>query len=77
MFGNALENIWGPQNSDLSGYRYRGSYCTLYHVYLTLKPDLTIINRFLADPGIVNLNDLIANHAFYDKSVVRRDMGTF
>ncbi len=66
MFGNALENVWGPKKF-LIYYLVTGIGAAIVHyitIYLTLKPDLTLINRFLADPGIVNLNDLIANHRF-------------
>ncbi len=66
MFGNALENLWGPKKF-LIYYMITGIGAALVHyitIYLTLFPDLSLINQFLAEPGIPALNNLISNHRF-------------
>jgi len=66
MFGNTLENYWGPKKF-LIYYLITGIGAALVHyvtIYFTLQPDLQVINAFLSDPGTQSLNNLIANHRF-------------
>ncbi|MBE0661212.1 MAG: rhomboid family intramembrane serine protease [Bacteroidales bacterium] len=66
MFGNTLENYWGPKRF-LIYYLITGIGAALVHyvtIYFTLQPDLQLINAFLSDPGTQSLNNLIANHRF-------------
>lgn len=66
MFGNTLENYWGPKKF-LIYYLITGIGAALVHyvtIYFTLQPDLQLINAFLSDPGTQSLNNLIASHRF-------------
>lgn len=66
MFGYTLENIWGPRRF-LVYYFVTGIGAAMIHyltIYLTIQPELTLINQFLYDPTIPNLNALIQGHSF-------------
>ncbi|HHN47464.1 MAG TPA: rhomboid family intramembrane serine protease [Bacteroidales bacterium] len=66
MFGYSLENLWGPKKF-LIYYFVTGIGAALVHyitIYLTLQPDLALLNQFLSDPSVQTLNNLINNHRF-------------
>jgi membrane associated rhomboid family serine protease len=66
MFGYSLENLWGPKKF-LIYYFVTGIGAALVHyitIYLTIQPDLALMNQFLSDPGPQILNNLINNHRF-------------
>ncbi|HSV87771.1 MAG TPA: rhomboid family intramembrane serine protease [Bacteroidales bacterium] len=52
MFGNVLENVWGPRRF-LVYYFITGLGAALIHyivVYFQMLPELTVINQFIANP---------------------------
>jgi membrane associated rhomboid family serine protease len=66
MFGNTLENLWGPKKF-LIYYIVTGIGAALVHyvtIYFMLQPDLALMNQFLSDPNVQSLNSLINNHRF-------------
>jgi len=66
MFGNTLENLWGPKKF-LIYYLVTGIGAALVHyvtIYFMLQPDLALINQFLSDPTVQSLNSLVNNHRF-------------
>jgi membrane associated rhomboid family serine protease len=66
MFGNALENIWGPKRF-LIYYLVTGVGAALTHyiiLYFQIEPDLRLMNAFIANPDTGNLAALISNHQF-------------
>ena len=66
MFGNTLENLWGPKKF-LIYYIVTGIGAALVHyvtIYFMLQPDLALMNQFLSDPTMQSLNSLVNNHRF-------------
>ncbi len=66
MFGNVLENVWGPKRF-LSFYMITGIGAGLTYIvwiHFAISPDLSLINHVISDPSISNLSDLIENHRF-------------
>ena len=66
MFGNVLENVWGPQRF-LTYYMVTGIGAGLTYIvwiHYSMAPDLHLINSVIADPSIENLGNLIAHHRF-------------
>lgn len=66
MFGNVLENVWGPKRF-LSFYMITGMGAGLTYIVwisFSVAPQLSLINHVIEDPSISNLSDLIAQHRF-------------
>ena len=62
MFGNLLENVWGPKRF-LIYYLITGFGAALIHylvVYIQMLPELTAINQFIANPTHEALNALFS-----------------
>jgi len=66
MFGNVLENVWGPKRF-LSFYMITGIGAGLTYIvwiHFAISPELSLINHVISDPSISNLSALIENHRF-------------
>ena len=66
MFGNVLENVWGPKRF-LSFYMITGIGAGLTYIvwiHFAIAPDLSLINHVISDPSISNLSTLVENHRF-------------
>ncbi|MDP2424694.1 MAG: rhomboid family intramembrane serine protease [Bacteroidales bacterium] len=66
MFGNTLENIWGPKRF-LIYYLATGIGAAIIHyitIYFSLQPTLALLNSFLSEPGFNNLQQLVVGHKF-------------
>ncbi len=63
MFGNTLENYWGPKRF-LTYYLITGIGAALCHytvVYFEMKPALEIINNYLANPSLQDFQAFISS----------------
>ncbi len=66
MFGSVLENVWGPKRF-IFFYVITGIGAALFHYlifYFQVNPDLQLMNAFLENPNIANLQQFISTHRF-------------
>lgn len=66
MFGNVIENAWGPKRF-LIFYMITGIGAGLTYIVwisFSVSPQLSLINHVIEDPSINNLSELISNHRF-------------
>lgn len=67
MFGNALENLWGPKRF-LFYYFVTGIGAALVHYivyFFQINPTLQAMNAFLSDPSFTNLQSFVQSHEFH------------
>ena len=66
MFGNVIENVWGPKKF-LTFYFVTGIGAALTYIvwiHFNMAPDISLINKVIADPSLQNIADLISHHRF-------------
>ncbi len=66
MFGNVLENVWGGKRF-LTFYMITGIGAGITYtvwIYFQMRPDLQLINAFLANKDIEHLGVLTSSHTF-------------
>jgi len=67
MFGNALENYWGPKRF-LTYYIITGIGAALIHYvvyYFEIKPTLSFLNEYLTHPNIDTFNTFLKSKFFH------------
>ena len=63
MFGNTLENYWGPKRF-LTYYMITGIGAALCHyavVYIEMKPALDIVNNYIANPSLQDFQTFLSS----------------
>ena len=66
MFGSVIENYWGTKKF-LIFYFFTGVGAAIVHYtvyYFQLSPTLSILDNFLNNPTLENLNSIATNHQF-------------
>lgn len=66
MFGNVLEQIWGPKRF-IAYYLITGIGASLVHygvMYFEIAPVVKLLNAYLNDPSNINLGVLVESHQF-------------
>ncbi len=66
MFGNVLENVWGPKRF-LTFYMVTGIGAGLTYIiwiHYAMAPEMSLINNVISSPTVDNLANLIAHHRF-------------
>lgn len=76
MFGNVLENFWGPKRF-LIYYVVTGVGAALIHtvvLYFSINPVIQGIDNFLANPSIEKLQIFVSSHKFHVDKYLTNDM---
>jgi len=83
MFGSSIENVWGPKRF-LIFYLLTGIGAAALHygiLYFEMLPDLQLMDAYIANPSIGNLNMLIESFRFsgnlIDEAGLRADFNEF
>lgn len=66
MFGSVLENVWGPRRFIIF-YIFTGIGAALLHYlifYIQINPVLQLMEGFINDPNLANLQTFISQHKF-------------
>lgn len=83
MFGSSIENIWGPKRF-LTFYILTGIGAAALHygiLYIEMMPELALMDQYMANPSLSNLNSLFDNFRFngniIDRAGLRVDFEEF
>lgn len=83
MFGSSIENVWGPKRF-LIFYILTGIGAAALHygiLYWEMRPELMMMQNYIQEPGLANLNALFENFRFngsiIDRYGLRADFNDF